>query len=203
MVKIKRWLRKTFVALVTILSFGLISPYHFIDAANELPNQTNKDDVLESDTSQKDVLQIQLAEREPTISEKERFLKEAVSLGQQQAWKKFGSKIGPVIEDEFLQIILPKIEQAIEEVTNLLPDEHLAYLAVSEAPGKGKSEKIFHIYNVITNEDIIRFHVRRDLKPQEGYWFNFHYHTFMDQYHTHHDLGSIYWDKNMPPHWVN
>ncbi|MEW8987992.1 MAG: YpjP family protein, partial [Bacillus sp. (in: firmicutes)] len=83
------------------------------------------------------------------------------------------------------------------------PEEDLVHLAISEEPGKGKSEKIFHIKDEKTGEDVIRFHVRRDQPPHEGYWFNFHYHTHHDEYQTHHDLGSIYWAKNTPPNWMS
>jgi hypothetical protein len=82
------------------------------------------------------------------------------------------------------------------------PEESLANLKVTETPGGGLSEKIFHITNSKANEDVIRFHVRRDHPPQQGYWFNFHYHTHHDNFQAHHELGSIYWNKNTPPKWM-
>lgn len=116
---------------------------------------------------------------------------------------KFGSKIGPVIADEFQNVILPKIEKALAEVTEQFPEEDLSYLTISEIPSGGRGEKIFHIYNEKTGKDIIRFHVRRDLRPQEGYWFNFHYHTYHDHFEKHYLLGEIFWDKNTPPRWMS
>jgi hypothetical protein len=99
-------------------------------------------------------------------------------------------------------VILPNIEKAIQEVAVQFPEESLANLKVTETPGGGLSEKIFHITNSKANEDVIRFHVRRDHPPQQGYWFNFHYHTHHDNFQAHHELGSIYWNKNTPPKWM-
>ena len=66
-----------------------------------------------------------------------------------------------------------------------------------------ENRKIFHVYNRLTGEDLLRFHVRRDHPPQDGYWFNFHYHTAEDGFQSHHELGSIYWDRNTPPDWMS
>jgi hypothetical protein len=131
---------------------------------------------------------------------RESFMERVMKQAEEQSLEKFGTRIGPVIEDEFRQIILPNIEQAIVTVAEQFPEEELANLAISEAPGGGLSEKIFHIYGH-DQKDIIRFHVRRDRPPHEGYWFNFHFHTYHDSFQTHYDLGSIYWAKNTPPKW--
>ena len=98
-------------------------------------------------------------------------------------------------------MILPKIEVALEEMASQFPDEQLQSLTISEKPSGGRSEKIFHIYDTESGKDIIRFHVRQDHIPLEGYWFNFHYHTYHDSFSAHYELGSIYWDTNTPPKW--
>ncbi|MCU9613639.1 YpjP family protein [Caldibacillus lycopersici] len=199
----KKWLKKSFVALITLVTFGLVTPYQSMEAASEHLDKSDKDDVIESKSvEQRQAFEYELFE-ETRESIRTNFLNQVYVMGESQAWKKFGEKIGPVIEDEFQDIILPKIETAIEEVTNQFDDEDLQFLSISQTPGKGKSEKIFHIYNEKTGKDIIRFHVRRDLRPLEGYWFNFHYHTYHDNFQSHHELGDIYWDKNTPPHWAN
>ncbi|MED4798110.1 YpjP family protein, partial [Priestia megaterium] len=51
--------------------------------------------------------------------------------------------------------------------------------------------------------DLIRFHVRRENPPKDGYWFNFHYHAAADNFQKHYDLGKIYWNRNMPPKWFS
>jgi hypothetical protein len=89
----------------------------------------------------------------------------------------------------------------IASLAEQYPEEQLHYLAVTENPSGGMGERIFHIYRVDSGEDIIRFHVRREHPPQDGYWFQFHYHTYHDDFQTHYELGKIYWDKNTPPQW--
>ncbi|MDV2888138.1 YpjP family protein, partial [Alkalihalophilus pseudofirmus] len=84
----------------------------------------------------------------------------------------FGTRIKPVIENEFREMILPNIETALAETAAQFPQEDLKHLIITEQPGKGLSEKIFHIKNVDTGKDIVRFHVRREHPPQSGYWFN-------------------------------
>lgn len=197
-----KWIKKSFVAIVTILTFGLVTPFQTITAANDQLNKPDNDEFLESKQSDsKQLVNYKLVEGYQ--SEKERFLSETIQGGYEQAWKKFGERIGPIIEDEFQQVILPNIERVITDVAGQFTEEELKNLTISETPGKGTSEKIFHIYNETTGKDIIRFHVRRDLRPQEGYWFNFHYHTYHDNFQSHHLLGEIYWDKNTPPNWAN
>jgi hypothetical protein len=120
-----------------------------------------------------------------------------------QSYQKFGTKIKPVIENEFREIILPNIEKALEEMAVQFPEEDLKNLTITEHPGTGHSEKIFNINNPGIGKDVLRFHVRRDNPPQAGYWFNFHYHTYHDDFQSHHELGSIYWAKNTPPKWMS
>ena len=62
-----------------------------------------------------------------------------------------------------------------------MPEESLQSLAISK-PAGGNNEKIFHVYDTKTGNDLLRFHVRRDHPPQDGYYFNFHYHRFDDGY---------------------
>ncbi|MGM0973949.1 MAG: YpjP family protein [Bacillota bacterium] len=192
------WLRKSFVVLVTILTFGLVTPSQafLYENTNQL-KASRASDVENSDKG------AELAEEENSNFDKENFIRQMLIEAETQSYEKFGAKIGPVIEDEFNEVILPEIEKAIQEVAVQFPEESLAQLKVTETPGGGLSEKIFHITNSMTDEDVIRFHVRRDHPPQQGYWFNFHYHTHHDQFQAHHELGSIYWNKNTPPKWMS
>ncbi|KML42444.1 YpjP family protein [Cytobacillus firmus] len=192
------WLRKSFVVLVTILTFGLVTPSQAFLYENT--NQLKASRASDVENSEKGA---ELVEEENSNFDKENFIRQMLVEAETQSFEKFGAKIGPVIEDEFNEVILPEIEKAIQEVAVQFPEESLAELKVTETPGGGLSEKIFHITNSMTDEDVIRFHVRRDHPPQQGYWFNFHYHTHHDQFQAHHELGSIYWNKNTPPKWMS
>lgn len=198
------WIRKLLVVMVTILTFGLVTPsqaflYEYSNAV-----KTPKRDIFDSSADDKDALiNSSLKDENIGYTSKEEFIRQMLIEAEAQSYTKFGGRIKPVIENEFSEVILPNIEVAIQNVAEQYPEEELAHLTVSETPGKGHSEKIFNITNGKTNEDIIRFHVRRDQPPQQGYWFNFHYHTHHDQFQAHHELGSIYWDKNTPPKWMS
>lgn len=201
----KRWFKKFFVTFVTILTFGTITPFQPPVEAHPPVDRADKDGVYETKQveEEKATTPTEISPTVYTLSQREKFLQETLQRGKEQAMIKFGSKIGPVIADEFQTVILPKIEKALAEVTEQFPEENLSYLAITEIPSGGRGEKIFHIYNEKTGKDIIRFHVRRDLRPQEGYWFNFHYHTYHDHFEKHYILGEIFWDKNTPPRWMS
>lgn len=191
-----QWLRKTFVVMVSILTFGLVTPTQLINNVNaEKPGENG---VVETG------LQPVSFTQNPTLFEQETdsvaLLKEQA---KKQAYQKFGAKIKPVIEDEFQEIILPKIEKTLDDLAGEIPNNELQNLIISEHPGKGQSEKIFHVTNAETKQDLLRFHVRRDHPPQAGYWFNFHYHSYKDDFQGHNELGAIYWDKNTPPKWMS
>ncbi|WP_421379048.1 YpjP family protein [Bacillus salacetis] len=190
------WMRKTFVVLVSILTFGLVTPSQAF--LNENENLNKSDSKAPSSLhSQTEVTEI----AEEAEIDHGHFVQKMTSEAEHQAYMKFGSKIKPVIENEFQSIILPKIQLAIEETTKHFSENELSYLTISEVPAYAKSEKIFHIYDERSGEDIIRFHVRRDHPPLDGYYFNFHYHTRKDNFQEHHSLGDIFWDKNVPPQW--
>ncbi|WP_071394465.1 YpjP family protein [Bacillus tuaregi] len=190
-----KWLRKSLLVLVTIATFGLVTPQALM---NESPNEDKqaKRDTYETNPS------ITEDYFETEISERDQFINEMVKVAEEQSYVKFGMRIKPVIQDEFKEVILPNMEKAIAEVAAQYPDEDLSQLMVSEVPSGGVSERIFHIMDNQTKMDIIRFHVRRDHPPQEEYMFNFHYHTSHDQFQAHHDLGIINWNKNTPPKWM-
>lgn len=188
------WLRKSLVVLISIFTFGMVSP---AQANGFLTTTTDRAEKSASaETSYYDTLDSPLDEE----AERDKFIGMAMKEAEMQSFQKFGTKIGPVIEDEFRQTILPNIENAIEMVAVQYPGEKLNSLRITEMPGGGESEKIFHIIDD-NGKDIIRFHVRRDQPPKEGFWFNFHYHTYHDSFQTHYELGTIFWAKNTPPKW--
>ncbi|AIE60448.1 YpjP family protein [Bacillus methanolicus] len=197
-----KWLRKSFVILVTILTFGMVTPSQDFLYNNVNNHKPPKRDAFESDSVEKlNETSSEESNLEEIVSARDQFIQSMMKEAEEQSYKKFGPRIKPVIEDEFKKIILPNIERAIATVASQYPKEELSRLEITEVPGGGTSEKIFHIVDSQTKKDLIRFHVRRDHPPLEGYWFNFHYHTHHDNFQAHHHLGSIYWDKNTPPNW--
>ncbi|OIK15428.1 hypothetical protein BIV60_09760 [Bacillus sp. MUM 116] len=192
----KKWVRKSFMVMVSILTFGLVSP-------SQLMNNINAGKPSDQATAPSGSFAQTPKIAEESEFNRERFMEDLLKQAEEQSYQKFGSKIKPVIAQEFRSIILPNIEAAITETAAQFPEEDLRNLTITEQPSGGLSEKIFHIKNSETNKDILRFHVRRDQPPQQGYWFNFHYHTYHDNYQNHYSLGSIYWAKNTPPKWMS
>jgi hypothetical protein len=194
------WLRKTLFVLVSVLTFGLVTPTQLINTVNA--DNLNDRDTFEATTDESTLTQSNTFIKESDF-DKEKFIGELIKQAELQSYQKFGTKIKPVIENEFREIILPNIEKALEEIAVQYPEEDLKNLTITEQPGAGHSEKIFNINNRVIGKDILRFHVRRDNPPQAGYWFNFHYHSYHDHFQIHHELGSIYWAKNTPPKWMS
>lgn len=188
------WLKKTLVTFITVFTFGLVTPPSILldeakaDKSTEQPNVEHTSYTYE--------------EKYEKVTE-ETFLTYAMQEAEKQSMQKFGTKIGPTIEDEFKDIILPKIEESIVALTNDVGEEALQSLTISQKPAGGQQEKIFHIYDTKTGNDLLRFHVRRDHPPQDGHYFNFHYHSYDDGFTAHHELGDIYWAKNTPPQWLS
>jgi hypothetical protein len=215
-----QWMTKTLVVLITILTFGTISPSPHIFADNSEPNDSSELDVVTNKEHD------QLTENDEhsysanienesfsswneiagTIPEKDELKPQLASyvvmVAEEQAMTKFGPKISNVIGDEFRQIILPKIEEVMLTIADEFHEDELRNMEVTELPSTGNGEKIFHIFDSRTGEDLVRFHVRRDHPPMDGYWFNFHYHKKSDNYVGHYPLGQIFWDKNTPPKWM-
>ncbi|WP_407652282.1 YpjP family protein [Geobacillus icigianus] len=187
------WLRKALVAAITVSTFGLVTPPASLLAAKEPPS----DDASSPDWQHNSVGR---ADEAGSLT-RAQFIEQTIEKAATQSHEKFGRKIAPVIEEEFRTVILPRIETVIAELAERYPEDELRYLAVSENPSGGQGERIFHLYRVDTGEDLLRFHVRREHPPQDGYWFQFHYHTCEDGFQAHYELGKIYWSKNTPPNW--
>ncbi|MBT2737048.1 YpjP family protein [Bacillus sp. ISL-7] len=194
------WLRKTLFVLVSVLTFGLVTP-------TQLINTVNGENLADRDAFEAPSTESHFGQTNTFIEEsdfdKEKFIEELIKQAEFQSYQKFGPRIKPVIENEFREMILPNIETALEEIAVQFPEEDLKNLTITEHPGAGLSEKIFNINNRAIGKEILRFHVRRDNPPQAGYWFNFHYHTYHDNFQNHHELGSIFWAKNTPPKWMS
>ncbi|MBO9129350.1 YpjP family protein [Bacillus sp. 165] len=193
------WIKKTLVALITVFTFGLVTPPSVLLDTSSKADRPTRQSLEKMDEEQ------QTEEESADIPEitPEDFISYAVEEAEKQSMIKFGSKIGPVIEKEFKSTILPRIEDTLAAFTEALPSETVQHLAVSPKPKGGENEKIFHVYNSESGKDLLRFHVRRDNPPKDGYYFNFHYHSTEDNFLAHNDLGKIYWSKNKPPQWLS
>ncbi|KAA0550137.1 cell division protein FtsK [Bacillus sp. BGMRC 2118] len=194
------WIRKTLVVMFTILTFGLVTPPQIIITEAKSSNPAKENGIQENHTTLDSGNYTDDYISTSTFN-KDQFTLYAIEKAKEQSSKKFGPVIEETIGDEFRDVILPKMEEVILNLSHELEEAQLQNLVISDKPTGGSGEKIFHIYDSKSGKDIIRFHVRRDHPPLEGYYFNFHYHTYQDQFQTHYELGSIYWSKNTPPKW--
>ncbi|MGQ8966445.1 YpjP family protein [Bacillus subtilis] len=201
----KLWMRKTLVVLFTIVTFGLVSPPAALmaDKPSGQPSSLEHNDYT-AFYDEHDLYDDESDDRRDSELLFQSYKEQLLDSAEDQSFLKFGSRIAPVIEDDYRKEILPKIENVISDyLATLQDDEAYQDVVISSTPSAGKTEKIFNVYNRTTGEDLLRFHVRRDHPPHDGYWFNFHYHTAEDGFQSHHELGSIYWDRNTPPNWMS
>lgn len=196
----RQWFQKTLIVAVALLTFGVISPTHEIWTTLH-----DKDEAKQSDKpSNLQDYQLGLSEFEQDTEEHKKLTEEGIVVSaKEMAYQKFGSKIGPVISSEFDEVIFPKIEEAIQMTFLKSTDLHKRRLAISERPAGDYAEKIFHVKDMDSRKDLIRFHVRTEKRPLDGYFFNFHYHIADDGFVAHHSIGDIYWSKNTPPKWLS
>ena len=198
----KKWIQKSIVITVAFLTFGLITPTHEIwDAFDQ--NQSNRSTIGPFSTSTASAAEPEVIEEVEIQQEVIDYSSLLVDAAKEQSYIKFGTKIGPKISNEFDTIIFPKMEEAIAMTLAGLDNESLASITITEKPSGNYGEKIFNITNSETGDDLIRFHVRTEKRPQEGYYYNFHYHSAEDDFMTHYNLGDIYWEKNTPPKWLS
>jgi len=125
-----------------------------------------------------------------------------INKAREMTLYKLGPKITSKVEDDLLIEVLPQMEKVVEEILLETDEDLIPYFEITENPSTGEGERIFNLYNNLTNGEVAMFHVRRDKKPLEGYWFNFHYHLNDDGFETHHPISEVYWDKNTPPNWM-
>ncbi|CAM5180547.1 YpjP-like protein OS=Ureibacillus acetophenoni OX=614649 GN=SAMN05877842_103223 PE=4 SV=1 [Ureibacillus acetophenoni] len=191
----KKWLQKMIVIFVAFITFGIISPSHEIW---ELLDQD------QSENSKSDISEHSIAEHDDNHSDTdEQSIESIFEAAKAQSYLKFGTRIAPFISDEFESTIFPKMEEVIESTIAKMNYESYKYINITEQPSGNYSEKIFNLSDGLTGKDLIRFHVRTEKRPLEGYYYNFHYHTYEDRFVTHHDMGDIYWSKNTPPKWLS
>lgn len=194
------WWQKSLMIAVAVLTLGAIPPSHML--WESLLDDKAHNDSQPAQDKEKQYLYDWVDPAEFHFGDSS-ILHSVHKTAEEQAFLKFGSRIGPVIDEEFRMVILPNMQRAIDMHLAQFDSEEISKLAISENPSGDHAEKIFHIYNTDNKKDAIRFHVRTERKPQEGYFFNFHYHVADDDFQQHIALGDIYWSKNTPPKWLS
>lgn len=215
---VSTWFRKVTGILATILTLGIITPTDLLDKEQLLQKEAlpkaqveqavevslpNTQKVPYAALSYDKLSWPQLSE---FVAEKEelqiQFKAYMLYQANAQAIQKFGPHINRKIGEQYSSSILPQFEKVLEDISDAADETLLRNVAVSDQPASGLGEKILHLFDTRNGKDLVRFHVRRENPPKQGYWFNFHYHKQEDDFENHHELGKIYWDKNMPPHWA-
>lgn len=213
-----KWFRKVTGILATILTLGIITPTDFVHREELLQQEALPKSQAErpAEVALPATEEIPFAalsydklswpELSETLSEKQdlqtHFKAYMLNQAQAQAMQKFGPHITKRIGEHYNNGILPQFEKVLEDLSHSADEDLLRHVAVSDQPAAGLGEKILHLYDARNGKDLVRLHVRRENPPKQGYWFNFHYHKHEDDFENHHELGKIYWDKNMPPHWA-
>lgn len=215
------WLRKGLVGLVAVLTFGMVVPTSYIHNDTK-PSRESVQRSRADVSSPTIVLPEELTETEKDSEESEgelswrdvarpfdtkdeltrAFELFATKKAETQGLHKFGPAISDQIGETYQRDIVPKFGQAIALMGEKADVELIRNIEISNDPSAGLGERIMHLYDGQTGKELVKFHVRRDHPPLDGYWFNFHYHTYEDGFQAHHEIGKIYWDKNTPPHWT-
>lgn len=193
----KKWIQKSFIIAVALLTFGVITPTHDIWSGLQEKHGPKQSIGPLTNTADYEDYYIGLEEAEDSFEDN------LITSARTLAYEKFGTKIGPVIATEFDEVIFPKMDEVIRLTLTNTDELYKNQLAISERPAGNYSEKIFDVYDKEEKQDLIRFHVRTDKRPQDGYFFNFHYHIAEDDFTVHHTLGDIYWSKDTPPKWLS
>lgn len=198
------WMRKLAVTLIAIVTLGMYTPTTLleIDAEGSKNGTSSNTDLNQNELTKTEQA---LENYENVLYEEiveEDYLSQLQEQAKMQSLLKFGPRIAEQVEDEFSVVILPQMEAILEDLYAEAGEEVAPYYAISEKPAKGYGERIFNVTDGRTGDDIAKFHVRRDNRPLDGYYFNFHYHLNKDEFKSHHNIGDIYWDKNTPPKWM-
>ncbi|MFC7063873.1 YpjP family protein [Halobacillus seohaensis] len=204
----KLWIRKIFVVFIAIMTLGMYIPPNYLetDAAEnkEVSSKEGSKPVTLSNTEDAAPTEtIEASLPHEDFQSNDSFKQTITEQAKDQMVTKMGPRIIEKVEDDFQTDILPKMEEVIETLLAEAGEEKAPYYEITEQMTSGYGEKIFNMYDYRTKQEVARFDVRRDNRPGEGYWFNFHYHLSKDNFEKHHMIGEIYWDKNTPPKWMS
>ncbi|WP_347550210.1 YpjP family protein [Pseudalkalibacillus hwajinpoensis] len=209
------WMRKLFVAFVAVVTLGTVIPTGYL-ADDKLETSENVQEDSRFLYEKQDEPPLDVITPEPSLEDwpalaqhassselYSGFISYASLQSEEIGLAKFGSTISNRVGSEYKDFIVPKMAETIAATVEQLDEETLRSLRLTDNPSSGYGERILHVYNEQSGEDLLRFHVRRDHPPQDGYWFNFHYHDAVDNFEEHYEVGKIYWDKNTPPKWLS
>lgn len=201
----KERLRKLSAFLITFLTLGAFTPDLYLNVEAEAKNN----DAIFSDTKEENSEQISKSGLDFLSDETylsleefdvdEYFIHLLTNQAKEEMINKLGPKILGQVAPQVEATILPNMEEVLYSILTEVGKEDAEYIGMTSNSKNG--EMIFEIFDERTNEDIARFDVRRDNRPKDGYWFNFHYHLSEDNFEEHHQIGDVYWDKNTPPRW--
>ncbi|MDL4843101.1 YpjP family protein [Aquibacillus rhizosphaerae] len=199
----KMWIKKISVILITFMTLGVYIPPTYLNT------NAQSDEFFSENADLNDDQLIPIAEletEEESVVEDLDSTEYLTSIIVEQAKNQTISKLGPRIisriEADFTSNILSNMEEVVSMILADVGEDEFQYYGITEEPSPGYGEKIFNLYNYRSNQDIAKFHVRRDNRPGEGYWFNFHYHLSNDGFEEHYAIGEIYWSKDTPPRWM-
>ncbi|RDW16626.1 YpjP family protein [Oceanobacillus chungangensis] len=202
----KLWMRKILVALVTVATLGIYVPTELlqVDAEESKDSVASKaEEAVSTSTAEvREEAEVDSWLNKDNPYDRDYYIHSLIEKAKDQTITKFGPRIADHVEDDFTAFILPNIEMALQSIMQDADEDVSRYYAITEQPTKGYGEKIFHVYDHLNEQDVARFHVRRDNRPLDGYYFNFHYHLSKDGFKEHHEIGEIFWDKNTPPKWM-
>lgn len=205
----KHRIKKISAFLITFLTLGAFTPTTFL----EVDAETNKNDAILSQSNEKESNQNiafrQLEDELERLYESsllpeeldidEYFIRLLAEQAKEEMRMKLGPRIYNQVGEELETVIIPTMEEVLHSILYDIGKKEAEYFGITTSSHAG--EKIFEVFDERTNEEIARFDVRRDNRPKDGYWFNFHYHLCNDNFEKHHHIGDLYWDKNMPPKW--
>ncbi|SEO15604.1 YpjP-like protein [Amphibacillus marinus] len=195
----KLWLKKLFVTTVAILTLGIYVPPLDVDAESTVDNKA-----IGSERAQSEKTTELLFNHAPVIDAQASAdsLTDPVEACRLQARELTLTKLGPKILNQVDQQVIEEILPHIEYVINEIVDEPTDFQLIGQHHA-GYGERIFDLYSEKDDQIVAKFHVRREKRPLDGYWFNFHYHMQDDEFEAHYPIGEVYWSKNTPPKWMS
>ncbi|PYZ99059.1 hypothetical protein CR205_11010 [Alteribacter lacisalsi] len=204
----KLWFKKLSIIMITFITMGAFIPPTYLDANADTGEAFPPDDDdlngLDEGGLSDDDENIDLDENLTDIESLDDVIDRITEEAREHTLRKLGPKISRQIENEVMSAIMPNMEDVLNTIIEEAgDDQRYTGFTVSEEPSAGYGERIFNIYDSEAEEEVAKFHVRRDNRPRDGYWFNFHYHLSSDGFEEHHQLGEVYWDKNTPPKWMS
>lgn len=215
-------MKKCFVGLVAVLTFGMVVPLQAHVATKEtkenIQEENNQASLSKStahireagDEEEQDKRQSKKGSADwPAAADQCRTKEEMIAAfsayaakeAETQGNKKFGQAVSEQIGDRYADEIVPAFTAALAQMNEAHDPDWIKNLDITRNPAAGLGERILHVYRTDTGRDVMKLHVRRDHPPLDGYWFSFHYHSAADDFQNHHELKRIYWGKNTPPKW--